>query len=365
MSSFNAMSLSIVLPAYNEEAVIYKTHKELSLVLKELIDSGDISPKSFVCFVDDGSADRTFEIALSLSAQAAAYHQHYKHKCTDSIHFTESKNIESTNNANTSHSEYMAHTAVIKLSRNCGHQNALLAGLEYVASRCDYALSIDCDLQDDISVISEFIHKAQNGSEVILGVRKSRLKDSFFKKNSALLFYKLMAFMGVKITYNHADYRLLSSRAIKALLSFKERNCFLRGIVPLLGFKNDIVEYDRLERYAGESKYPLMKMLSFAWNGITSFSIVPLRLVSMLGIIFFVISLSLGAYALFVKLFTDGVVYGWASTIIPLCFFSGIQLLSLGVIGEYIGKIYAETKARPRYFIEDIIHPHQTSLKNE
>lgn len=246
-------------------------------------------------------------------------------------------------------------TISLKLSRNCGHQNALLAGLEYVADKCDCAISIDCDLQDDISVIDEFVAKARAGAEVIYGVRKSRQKDSFFKKHTALGFYRLMEIMGVKIIYNHADYRLLSSRAIQALLNFSEINLFLRGIVPLLGFKSAVVEYDRLERFAGESKYPLGKMLSFAWNGVTSFSIVPLRLVSVLGIIFFILSIALGCYALFVKLFTDGVVYGWASTIIPLCFFSGIQLLSLGIIGEYIGKIYAESKRRPRYFIEEII----------
>ncbi|WP_324761517.1 glycosyltransferase [Helicobacter bilis] len=243
----------------------------------------------------------------------------------------------------------------LKLSRNCGHQNALLAGLEYVADKCDCAISIDCDLQDDISVFDEFVAKAKMGAEVILGVRKSRQKDSFFKKHTALGFYRLMEIMGVKITYNHADYRLLSNRAIKALLRFSEVNLFLRGIVPLLGFQTAVVEYDRLERFAGESKYPLGKMLSFAWNGITSFSVVPLRLVSVLGIVFFILSIALGCYALFVKLFTDGVVYGWASTIIPLCFFSGIQLLSLGIIGEYVGKIYAESKRRPRYFVEEII----------
>ena len=243
----------------------------------------------------------------------------------------------------------------LKLSRNCGHQNALLAGLEYVADKCDCAISIDCDLQDDISVFDEFVAKAKMGAEVIYGVRKSRQKDSFFKKHTALGFYRLMEIMGVKITYNHADYRLLSNRAIKALLRFSEVNLFLRGIVPLLGFQTAVVEYDRLERFAGESKYPLGKMLSFAWNGITSFSVVPLRLVSVLGIVFFILSIALGCYALFVKLFTDGVVYGWASTIIPLCFFSGIQLLSLGIIGEYVGKIYAESKRRPRYFVEEII----------
>lgn len=326
------MKLCIVIPAHNEEAVLEHTHKALNNVLCRLIAKGEISADSFLCFVDDGSKDRTWEILCSLS------------KDSKSI---ESKSIESKQGGIT--------TKALKLSRNCGHQNALLAGLEYVADKCDCAISIDCDLQDDISVFDEFVAKAKMGAEVIYGVRKSRQKDSFFKKHTALGFYKLMEIMGVKITYNHADYRLLSNRAIKALLRFSEVNLFLRGIVPLLGFQTAIVEYDRLERFAGESKYPLGKMLSFAWNGITSFSVVPLRLVSVLGIVFFILSIALGCYALFVKLFTDGVVYGWASTIIPLCFFSGIQLLSLGVIGEYVGKIYAESKRRPRYFIEEIV----------
>lgn len=326
------MKLCIVIPAHNEEAVLEHTHKALNNVLCRLIAKGEISADSFLCFVDDGSKDRTWEILCSLS------------KDSKSI---ESKSIESKQGGIT--------TKALKLSRNCGHQNALLAGLEYVADKCDCAISIDCDLQDDISVIDEFVAKAKMGAEVIYGVRKSRQKDSFFKKHTALGFYKLMEIMGVKITYNHADYRLLSNRAIQALLSFSEVNLFLRGIVPLLGFQTAIVEYDRLERFAGESKYPLGKMLSFAWNGITSFSVVPLRLVSVLGIVFFILSIALGCYALFVKLFTDGVVYGWASTIIPLCFFSGIQLLSLGVIGEYVGKIYAESKRRPRYFIEEFV----------
>ncbi|MCX2717531.1 glycosyltransferase family 2 protein [Helicobacter sp. MIT 21-1697] len=316
------MILALVIPCYNEKDILPQSYEALCLKLKALISSQQISPKSFLCFIDDGSKDSTWEILNS---------------------FTQSPTYPLT--------------TAIKLSRNCGHQNALLAGLEYVSDKCDCAMSIDCDLQDDISVIDEFILKAKTGAEVIYGVRKSRHKDSFFKKYSALGFYKLMEFMGVKIVYNHADYRLLSARAIKSLLNFSEVNLFLRGIVPLLGFKSDVVEYDRLERLAGESKYPLKKMLSFAWNGITSFSVVPLRIVSMLGILFFIFSFLLIGYVLFVKIFTDDVVQGWASVIIPLCFFSGIQLLSLGVVGEYIGKIYAETKARPRYFIEDIANP--------
>ena len=245
-------------------------------------------------------------------------------------------------------------TRALKLSRNVGHQNALLAGLDFVAQQCDCAISIDADLQDDIEVFDAFLTAFKQGKEVVYGVRKRRDTDTAFKRKSAQGFYDLMAFLGVKIVYNHADYRLLSSRAITALREFKEVNLFLRGIVPLLGFSSGVVEYDRLSRYAGESKYPLRKMLSFAWNGITSFSIVPLRLVSVIGFVFFLLSIGLGGYVLFVRFFTDWAVYGWASTMIPLSFFSGVQLLSLGVIGEYVGKIYQESKARPRYFIDEI-----------
>lgn len=246
-------------------------------------------------------------------------------------------------------------THALKLSRNVGHQNALLAGLEFVSTRCDCAISIDADLQDDIGVFGGFIAAFVAGSEVVYGVRRSRASDTAFKRSTALAFYDFMELLGVKIVHNHADYRLLSARAIHALLSYKEVNLFLRGIVPLLGFESATIEYDRLERQAGESKYPLRKMLSFAWNGITSFSIVPLRVVSVIGFVFFVLSIIFGGYVLFVRLFTDWAVYGWASTLIPLSFFSGIQLLSLGVIGEYIGKIYQESKARPRYFLEQVL----------
>lgn len=355
------MVLAIVIPCYNEEAVLQETHKTISKKLEQLIDSRSISKESFCVFVDDGSKDSTWSILKDLSSKNTTFTPPPptdiakididKHKDTLNV------SLDNTAESNLTESTTNNKVKIIslKLSRNCGHQNALLAGLEYVADKCDCAISIDCDLQDDISVIDEFVAKAKMGAEVIYGVRKSRQKDSFFKKHTALGFYKLMDIMGVKITYNHADYRLLSNRAIQALLSFSEVNLFLRGIVPLLGFKTAVVEYDRLERFAGESKYPLGKMLSFAWNGITSFSVVPLRLVSVLGIVFFMLSITLGCYALFVKLFTDGVVYGWASTIIPLCFFSGIQLLSLGVIGEYVGKIYAESKRRPRYFIEEVV----------
>ncbi|WP_280523786.1 glycosyltransferase [Helicobacter equorum] len=242
----------------------------------------------------------------------------------------------------------------LKLSTNKGHQNALLAGLEYASTRCDCAISIDCDLQQDEQKLDEFIQKYKNGADIVMGIRNDRNTDTIFKKYTALGFYKLMNLMGVKLTKNHADYRLLSQKALNALLNHKESNLFLRGIVDNIGFSKTYVFFDVKPRNIGESKYPLRKMLSFAWNGITSFSIMPLRLVSILGFVFFILSLGLGAYALYVKLFTDNALWGWASTIIPFSFFSGVQLLSLGIIGEYIGKIYTESKHRPRYFIEDI-----------
>lgn len=332
------MRLAIIVPSFNEEAVLEQSHKAISAVLKKLIESSQISKDSFLCFIDDGSSDKSWEILQSLALESSQ-------NALDSTCINALKDsIDSSPS-----------TIAIKLSKNCGHQNALLAGLEYVANKCDYAISIDCDLQDDVNAITEFVKVAKAGAEVILGVRKSRAKDSLFKKHSAQGFYKFMALLGVKLTYNHADYRALSNRAINALLSFKERNLFLRGIVPLLGFKRATIAYDRLERVAGTSKYPLRKMLSFAWNGITSFSIMPLRVVSVLGAIFFIISILLGCYALYLKLFTQSVVSGWTSIVVLLSFFSGIELLSLGIIGEYIGKIYAESKQRPRYFIEDIV----------
>ena len=322
--------LYLIVPCYNEELVLPKTYQVLCAKIQSMIAHNLIAPTSAIVFVDDGSKDQTWKVLNTLL-----------HNCPPP------------------ETDFVAHchspqAIALKLSTNKGHQNALLAGLEYASTRCDCAISIDCDLQDDIDVLESFIQKFLDGSEVVYGVRKKRQSDSGFKKYTALGFYKLMNLMGVKLIYNHADYRLLSQRAIKALMEFKEVNLFLRGMVPLLGYQHDVVYYDRLSRELGESKYPLRKMLSFAWNGITSFSIMPLRLVSILGFVFFILSLGLGAYALYVKIFTDNALWGWASTIIPFSFFSGVQLLSLGIIGEYIGKIYTESKHRPRYFIEDI-----------
>ncbi|WP_300717318.1 glycosyltransferase [uncultured Helicobacter sp.] len=242
----------------------------------------------------------------------------------------------------------------LKLSRNFGHQNALLAGLEYAAHKCDCAISIDCDLQQDENMFDEFIRKYQAGSDIVLGIRNDRHTDSLFKKQSANVFYDFMALMGTKVVKNHADYRLLSAKALQLLGAYKESNLFLRGVIMDMGLKIDRVYFDVKPRSMGESKYTLAKMCAFALNGITSFSVAPLRLVSVIGFVFFIAALLFLCYVLYVKFWTHDAIFGWASTAILLCFFSGIQLLSLGIIGEYIGKIYTESKRRPRYIIEDI-----------
>lgn len=242
----------------------------------------------------------------------------------------------------------------LKLSRNFGHQNALLAGLEYAANKCDCAISIDCDLQQDENMFDEFITKYQEGNDIVLGIRNNRSTDSLFKKYSASLFYDFMNRMGTKVIKNHADYRLLSARALGLLCQYQENNLFLRGVIMDMGLKSDRVYFDVKPRSGGESKYTLRKMCSFALEGITSFSVAPLRLVSAMGIIFFCFAFLFLGYVLYAKFWADIAIVGWASTAILLCFFSGVQLLSLGIIGEYIGKIYTESKRRPRYVIEDI-----------
>lgn len=240
----------------------------------------------------------------------------------------------------------------LKLSKNQGHQNALLAGMEYVADKCDCMISLDADLQQDENSIQEFLEKYLEGSEVVLGIRNDRKSDGLFKKITALGFYKLMDVMGVNVVKNHADYRLLSNRANKSLIQFEEVNLFLRGMVPLVGFKTDYVYFDVKDRFAGESKYTLSKMLGFAIDGITSFSVTPLRIISVIGFLVFFLSVVMGLYVFGAYLFTNDAVPGWASTVLPIYFIGGVQILSLGVMGEYIGKIYKETKKRPRYFIE-------------
>lgn len=304
--------IAIVVPCYNEEEVLSETASRLLDLLKELIRAGKISDSSFICFVDDGSADKTWSQIQDLSKET----QHIKG---------------------------------IKLSNNCGHQNALLAGLFSVDA--DAVISIDADLQDDINVIREMLDNYLQGDQIVYAARKQRDSDSFFKRTTAQLFYGLMNFLGTKTIYNHADYRLMSRRAIQALKEFREINMFLRGVIPLIGFKHSIVYYDRAKRFAGESKYPLNKMLSFAWNGVTSFSVMPLRLISGLGFLSILASVGIGLWALYSKLFGE-VVPGWASIIISIYFIGGVQLLCFGILGEYIGKLYQEVKDRPRYFIE-------------
>ena len=309
--------LYVVIPCYNEEEVLPKTYQALSEKLRYLITNKRISSKSKIMFVNDGSKDKTWEIITNL---------HEKDKLVLGIN----------------------------LSRNKGHQNALLAGLMVSREYADITISMDADLQDDINVIDQMIEESDKGNDIVYGVRSSRKKDTFFKKHTAEFFYKLMRWFGVDIVYNHADCRLMDKRSLVALSEFSEVNLFLRGIVPLIGFKSSKVYYERGERAAGESKYPLKKMLSFAVDGITSFSVQPLRLIFSLGLIILVVSVCLMIYSLIVKLLGQTVA-GWTFLSISIWFIGGLQMLSIGVIGEYIGKIYSETKRRPRYFIDEIL----------
>lgn len=309
--------LYLVVPCYNEEEVLHETSSRLLEKLNSMIENNVVSEYSKILFVNDGSKDRTWKIIRELHEQ---------------------NNIFSG----------------INLSRNKGHQNALLAGLMTAKKYAHMVISLDADLQDDINIIDKFVEEYYKGNDIVYGVRRSRDKDTFFKKNSALAFYKLMNKMGGELIYNHADYRLMSKRALEALSEYEEVNLFLRGIVPLIGYDYSIVEYERNERFAGESKYPLKKMLLFAMDGITSFSIKPIRIISVLGFVIFILSFLALIYSLIVN-FLDKTVAGWTSIVISIWMIGGIQLLSLGVIGEYIGKIYSETKKRPRFIIKDTL----------
>lgn len=311
--------LYLVVPCYNEEPVLPETVRELTKKLNSMIQSGLVSPESRMVFVNDGSKDRTWEL------------------------------IEEYHEANPL-------VSGIKLSRNRGHQFAVLAGLMTVKEHCDMAITLDADLQDDIDVLDEFVRKyKEEGCEIVYGVRNSRETDTFFKRFTAESFYRLMSGMGVDIVFNHADYRLMSRKALDALAEYKEVNLFLRGVVPLIGYKTGTVEYARKERAAGESKYPLKKMLSFAMDGITSFSIKPIRMITMLGVLAFIASIVMAVYTV-VGFFMGTTVSGWASIIISIWGFGGLILIALGMIGEYIGKIYMETKARPRYLVEKFLN---------
>lgn len=307
-------TLYLVIPCYNEEEMLPITAEALMKKMDGLISDGKIASDSKVMFVDDGSKDKTWEIIEKL------------------------------------HSINSMFTG-LKLSRNKGHQNALLAGLMTAKNYADILISMDADLQDDINAIDGFLEKRAEGCDIVYGVRSSREKDTAFKRGTAQAYYKLLAKLGVEITYNHADYRLMSRRAVEALAEFKEVNLFLRGLVPMVGFKSDIVTYVRNERQAGESKYPLKKMISFAVEGITSLSVKPIRLITSLGLLVFLVSIIMLIY-FFVIWCMGKTVAGWTTTVVSVWALGGLQLLAIGVIGEYIGKIYLETKARPNFIIE-------------
>jgi glycosyltransferase involved in cell wall biosynthesis len=311
-----APTIGLVVPCYNEEQVLRETASRLLALLARMRSEGLISADSAVFFVDDGSRDRTWALIQELCA---------------------------------------AHPQVcgLKLSRNCGHQNALMCGL--LSAPGDALISLDADLQDDLDVIPQMVRAFIGGDEIVYGVRRRRDSDTLFKRLTAEGYYKLMAALKVDLVFNHADYRLLSRRAIDSLSEYREVNLFLRGMVRLLGYRNSIVEYDRTERSAGESKYPLRKMLSLAWQGITSFSTYPLRLITSIGVIISICSLGLTVWALTLRLFTEQALPGWASTVIPTYFLGGVQLLSLGIIGEYVAKIYTESKSRPRFHVDTVL----------
>lgn len=310
-------TLYIVIPCYNEEEVIHETTRRLKIKLDNLIEQKIILPNSRVVFVDDGSKDNTWNIINEIHAN-------------DNLFLG------------------------LKLTRNRGHQNALLAGLMTAKEFADIVISMDADLQDDIDAIDAFIKAYEEDNDIVYGVRKKRIKDTFFKRVTAEVFYKFMILMGVEIVFNHADYRLMSKRSLDALDQYEESNLFLRGLVPLIGYKSTNIYYERTERFAGVSKYPLKKMLAFAFEGITSFSIKPIRLILYVSFMMFVTSMLIIIYTLY-RYFIGETVSGWAFLNISIWFIAGVQTLLLGIVGEYIGKIYSESKKRPKYFIETFL----------
>ncbi|MDP8985632.1 MAG: glycosyltransferase family 2 protein [Pseudomonadota bacterium] len=310
------MQLSLVVPCFNEESVLPETARRLLLLMADLIHARKISASSQIYFIDDGSTDETWPLIESLASR-----------------------------------ERMVKG--IKLSRNCGHQIALLAGL--VSAPGDAVISVDADLQDDLAAIAPMIEAHTNGSEIVFGVRRKRDTDGFMKRFTALTYYRLLEKLGIQIVFNHADYRLMGRRALQALGGYDEVNVFLRGLIPQLGFRTSTVYYDRLERYAGESKYPVRKMLALGWNGITSFSTVPLRFITAIGFFIAFGSFAITLWALGVRLYTHNAVPGWASIVVPIYLLGGLQLFAIGLIGEYLAKTYMETKRRPRFFIETIL----------
>lgn len=315
--------LAIVVPCYNEEAVLSETMRSLHRQLDLLVAAGKISSDSCIYFVDDGSTDRTWELISSFAQSGAP-------------------------------------AVGIKLSRNRGHQNALVAGLW--TAQGDAVISIDADLQDDVTAMSQMVDDFLLGADVVYGIRDSRASDSPFKRLTARAFYKVLAACGVETVYDHADFRLLSRRAVDALKEYREVNLYLRGIVPLVGLRSTAVRYDRSERFAGDTKYPFSKMVALAVEGITSLSVAPLRLISICGLLLSATSFLVTFWVLCVRLFTADAVPGWASTALPIYFLGGIQLLSLGVIGEYVGKIYIESKGRPRFFIDAVVGLQSTDM---
>lgn len=310
--------LAIVVPCYNEEEVLHIASEALRGVLDDLIGKGKIADDSFILFVNDGSRDRTWEL------------------------------IEEE------HKAHPKQVSGVKLAGNVGHQFALTAGLLTAKDMSDVTVSIDADLQDDVAVIEEMVDKYHAGNDIVYGVRRERKTDTFFKRTSAQAFYKLMAVMGVKTVYNHADFRLMSRRAVEQFAQYRETNLFLRGMMPLIGYQTDNVYYDRKERVAGESKYPLKKMLALAFNGISSFSVKPISLIMGMGLFIIVCCVLAAVYAL-ISYFTGRVVQGWTSLILSIWFLGGLQLLAIGLVGQYIGKIYIEVKQRPRYNIEKVL----------
>lgn len=311
----NHCKLTIVVPCYNEEEIVQETTRQLSGVLELLIQDTLIDSASRILYVDDGSQDSTWSIITSLSGTNAYVHG-------------------------------------LKLAGNVGHQRALWAGLTHACKEADIILSIDADLQDDISIIRDMVMEYLKGNDIVYGVRSSRQSDSWFKRNTALSFYRVINALGVKSVFNHADFRLMSNRAVSALLRFTERNLFIRGLVPLVGFQSSCVYYERKERIAGESKYPLSKMLGLAFDGVTSFSVKPVHFVLYLGVFFVIVASLILGWTLY-SFFVGSVVPGWASLMVSLWFCTGCILIGLGIIGEYIGKIYIEVKHRPHFIVEE------------
>ena len=309
--------LSIVVPCYNEEQVLQETTRRLLTLLDRLISAGKVGEDSCIYYIDDGSRDRTWVLIETLAQE----HQR---------------------------------VGGIKLSRNRGHQNALLAGLYSVPG--DAIVSIDADLQDDVNAIESMVNECINGADIVYGVRNDRTTDTYFKRETAQIFYRMMGMLGVDVIFNHADFRLMTRRALEALQDYREVNLFLRGIVPLIGYPSAKVAYTRGTRAAGESKYPLRRMLALAWEGVTSFSVIPLRIVTVFGAVIFALTVLMSLYVVTIRLFTDQALPGWASTVLPIYLLGGVQILAIGILGEYLGKVYREVKARPRYTIEKQIN---------